>query len=202
MKICSINSQGFSALKQAAIFDSARAHDFVFIQEALVSEAAHIARLSAEWSGPSFWSPALGHWVSVAVLVSPAFPGKIDVWRRDSEGRVISLLVSCGRNKINFINIYAPTNLSDHKTFFENLHDYFISADTIILGGDFNCYEYVLDKCGGNSSPAKYLSNFRCSFNLVDIFRKLHPHSRDVSCLIPIARSVLALINFCVSYSC
>jgi len=116
----------------------------------------------------------------VAVLVSPAFRGKIDVWRRDSEGRVISLLVPCGRNKINFINIYIPTNLADRKTFFENLHRYFISVDSISLG-DFNCYEYVLDKFGGNSSPAKYLSDFRSSFNLVDIFHKLHPRACDVS---------------------
>jgi len=70
------NSRGFSPLKQAAIFDSARAYDFVFIQETLVSEAAHIAHLSAEWLMPSFWSPALGLRGGVAVLVSPSFPGK------------------------------------------------------------------------------------------------------------------------------
>ena len=99
MKICSVNSRGFSALKQAAIFDYARAHDFVFIQEPLVSEAAHIACLNAEWSGPNFWSPALGHREGVALLVLPSFPRKIDVWRRDSEQRVVSLLVSCGSNK-------------------------------------------------------------------------------------------------------
>ena len=116
MKICSINSRGFSALKQAAIFYSARAYDFIFIQETLVSEAAHVARLSAEWLAPSFWSPALGRRGGVAVLVPPSFPGKIDVWCRDSEGRVISLLVFCS-SRINFINIYAPTNLSDRKTF-------------------------------------------------------------------------------------
>jgi len=135
----------------------------------------------------------------VAVLVSPAFPGKIDVWRRL---RGESNQPPRGRNKINFINIYAPTNLADRKTFFENLHDYFISADSIILGGHFNCYVYVLDQFGGNSLPAKYLSDFRSSFNLVDVFHKLHPRFRDVAWFNSDRSIGTRLDKFFVSYFC
>ena len=79
------------------------------------------------------------------------------------------------------MNIYAPTALTERKDFYNHLHEFFIPADFTILGADFNCYERESDRFGGNVSPAKYLSDFRSSFNLVDIWRKLHPQSREVS---------------------
>ena len=83
--------------------------------------------------------------------------------------------------KINLINIYAPTNLTDRKVFFENLHEFFLPADAVVLGGDFNCYKCDLDKFGGNTSLANYLIDFQSTFSLVDVWRNLHPCSRDVS---------------------
>lgn len=57
----------------------------------------------------------------------------------------------------------------------------FLPADFVIIAGDFNCYERDLDKVSGNVSVAKYLSDFRSSFHLVDAFRELHPNSREFS---------------------
>ena len=51
----------------------------------------------------------------------------------------------------------------------------------MIIGGDFNCYEYDSDKFGGNVSLAAYLTEFRNTFNLVDVWHKIHPHSSDLS---------------------
>lgn len=72
---------------------------------------------------------------------------------------------------INLISIYAPTALTDRKTFFDSIHEFFIPADGVIIAGDFNCYERDLDKFGGTCSPAKHLSDFRLTFNFVDAFR-------------------------------
>ena len=131
--------------------------------------------------GPSFWSPAIGRQGGVSVLISENFSGKILHWRKDSAGRVLTLLIQIGACKINFVNIYAPTNLTERKIFFDDLHEFFLPADRRIIGGDFNCYERDLDKYGGNLTPAKYLSDFRSAFNFSDVWRKLHPRSRDVS---------------------
>ena len=137
--------------------------------------------MSSCWSGSSFWSPAIGKQGGVAILISEHFSGKVLSWRKDSGGRIVSLLVSFTDVKYNFINIYAPTNPTDRKSFFESLHEFFLPADFLVIGGDFNCYEFVSDKFGGNVSLAGYLTEFRNAFNLVDVWRKIHPRSREVS---------------------
>ena len=93
-------------------------------------------------------------------------------WRKDANGRILSILLLCGKSKIHVINIYAPTNLSGRKAFF-------FPADFLEIGGDFNCYEHKMDKLGGNISIADYLTDFRSSFGLIDCWRKLHPRSRE-----------------------
>lgn len=57
------------------------------------------------------------------------------------------------------------------------MHDFFIFSDSIITGGDFNCYDCDLDKFDGNVSLATYLSEFKSTFKFVDIWRKLHRRS-------------------------
>ena len=59
---------------------------------------------------------------------------------------------------------------------------FFLPADAIILGGDFNCYEHKFDKFGGNVSIANYLTDFSSTFSFTNIWHNMHPHSRDVSC--------------------
>lgn len=58
---------------------------------------------------------------------------------------------------------------------------FFILADFLILGSDFNCYESDLDKFGGNISTASYLSDFQPSFKLVDIWHKNYCKHREMS---------------------
>lgn len=115
------------------------------------------------------------------VLVSESFEGNVSTWRRDSEGRVISLLIELHSINIDLVAIYAPTSSTDRKTFFESLHEFFLPADGVIVAGDFNCYERDLNKFGWNFSPDSYLSDFRSTFTFVDAFRKLHPRLREVS---------------------
>ena len=90
-------------------------------------------------------------------------------------------MLLCGNSKINVVNIYAPTNLSERKAFLDSLHEFFFPADFLVIGGDFNCYEHEMDKLGGNISIADYLTDFRSSFGLIDFWRKLHPRSRELT---------------------
>lgn len=119
----------------------------------------------------------------MAILVNQNFQGEIVSWRKDADGRIISLLVEIDDFKIKLLCIYAPTNLTDWKLFFETLHEFFLPEDATILGSDFNCYERELDKFGGNVSLANYLTDFRLAFSFEDIWHKLNPRSRDVSWL-------------------
>ena len=177
-KICSINLRGFDTQRENFIFNYGKSFDLVLIQETLVSDPQKIDSLSSRWPGPSFWSPALGRQGGVAVLVNVDFPGKVISWRRDSNGRVLSLIVEINDFRVNVVNVYAPVVLSELKAFFESLHQFFLPAGDVIVGGDFNCYESQLDKFGGNINISKHLTDFRKSFNLIDIWRRNNPSLR------------------------
>ena len=63
----------------------------------------------------------------------------------------MSILISCGKLKLNAISIYAPNMLRSRKDFLRNLHEYLFTGCELIIGGDFNCIDSNLDKYGGNS---------------------------------------------------
>ena len=58
--------------------------------------------------------------------------------------------------------------------FFDNLHEYFLPFDAVIIAGDYNCYDHHLDKFGENFVPTKYLSVLRSTFSLSDAYRRFH----------------------------
>lgn len=151
------------------------------MQETLFSDEKTINEVISRWPGQSFWSPAIGKQGGVGILIRDNFDGKVSSWLKDSSGRIVSVLMEFSQLRINLVNIYAPTNLTERKAFFSHLHHFFIPADGLILGSDFNCYESDLDKFGGNVCTASYLSDFRSSFNLVDIWRKQHRKHREMS---------------------
>ena len=157
----SINLRGFNTCKEGLILNSIWSFDLCFVQETLLSSASSIKHLSSRWPGPSFWSPAIGRRGGVAVLINDKFDGKVLNWRKDPCGRIISLLVDLFDLRINLISIYTQVNPTERKSFFDNLHEYFIPSHSIIVGGDFNCYDSDLDKFGGNVSLATYLSELK-----------------------------------------
>lgn len=79
-------------------------------------------------------------------------------WLKDSCGRVLSLLLKIGTVRVNVLNIYAPTALTERKTFFETLHNFFLPADHVIIGGDYNCYDSELDQFRRECFPRAILS--------------------------------------------
>ena len=196
--LCSINVRGLGPRKRDFVKDYIQKSnvDICCVQETLLSESPP----ASWWPGPSFWSPAMGKQGSVAILISDDFNGKVSQWRKDPDGRVLSILIQFNSFAINLVCIYAPaTCLTDRKVFFETIHEYCFPADAITFAGDFNCYEYKFDKLGGNFAPAKYLSDFRKSLNLVDAWRKLHPRSREYSWFNSVFTLASRLDNFLVS---
>ena len=176
-----LNIRGFgNDAKQRAIFDFVKnSHaDFVCLQETLVNDSL-ISAFRSKWNGPSFWSPALGKQGGTVILVRENSDFEIKKWQRDSSGRIVSILASLGELNFNLVNIYAPTNLTERKCFYEKLHDFFFPNTLKIIAGDFNCVEAASDKHGGIFSPAKDLTDFRTQFRLIDVWRKLHGRHTD-----------------------
>ena len=67
------------------------------------------------------------------------------------------------------------------KSFFLNLHSFFLSG-SLVVGGDFNCFEYRFDKLNAqndNFAGKNELKSFRTDFRLCDVWRKLHPKEKQ-----------------------
>lgn len=134
-----------------------------------------IKSLSYQWRGPSFWSPAIGKQGGVAILISQKFNGNVTTWKKDSNGRVLSLLVEFDNVMINLVNVYAPTNRAERNQFYQSVNSFFFPGSKLIIGGDFNGYDNQRDKLGGNISLCTDLSNIKACFNLIDAWRCKHP---------------------------
>lgn len=89
-------------------------------------------------------------------------------------GGVLVLLLKLTNIVVIQFNVYAVTNLTQRNAFFESLHKYFFPSDSIVIAGNFNCYEYQSEKVRGNLSSAKYLSEFQSGFNLIDAWHCPH----------------------------
>lgn len=173
--------QGFNSRKEHLISDPGFNYDICFVQETQLSCEKSIKDFRSRWRGPSFWSPAAGKQGGVAILIKENFEGKIVSWNKDSGGRILSLLLELPNTRINLINIYAPVNLTERKSFFEDLHKFSLPTDSLVVGGDFNCYDHALDKFGGNISIASYLSEFRSTFKMVDMWHKFNRNVSEMS---------------------
>ena len=179
-KILSLNTRGFTQpfrdhLFHNLFFDA----DIFCFQETQMSNPSFFRCFAEKWRGSCFWSPALGQQGGVMTCFSDSFDYEFVQWKRDTSGRVVSVAIKVNNYCINIVNIYAPTNLTERKVFFGNLHEFLLPSDAIVIAGDFNCYEYQTDKTGGNLSCAKYLANFRSTFHLIDAWHRLNPRSRQ-----------------------
>ena len=163
--------------KTSAIFDLNT--DIIFLQETLAAKAEAIAKFREKWPGESFWSPALGKQGGVAILLSKNFQSSVSQWKKDTSGRILSILLRLGEQRYNFLNIYAPTNPRERKEFFNSLHEYMFPHSIKVIGGDFNSFESELDKFGGNVNTSTDLKEFRTRFQLVDVWRRTHGRAKQ-----------------------
>ena len=82
------------------------------------------------------------------------------------------------------INIYAPCDDPQARRQFITALDCHLTGSSVkVLGGDFNFTEdNSLDKQGGNldrgTDGAAEIRRINHDFNLLDIYRHLHPHQR------------------------
>ena len=153
--------------------------DFVCLQETMISNDHSQNVLAQKWSGPSFWSPAIGRRGGVAILCSPEQRDNVSLWQKDADGRLLSLLISCNDVRVNLVNVYAPTNPTERGVFFQSLDPYFFPNSRLFLAGDFNCYDGSVDKMGGSVSIDARLSDFKSVHFVRDAWRLKHPRERQ-----------------------
>ena len=172
-----INVRGLSENKFSSVVECFRRQglDFCFVQETMISDKRVMDSFSSRWRGPIYWSPAVGRRGGVAVFLTDELRNKITCWKKDADGRVLSILLNCDGVRLNLVNVYAPTVPRQRVPFFQVVHSFFFPHSEYVVGGDFNCYDSPSDKFGGNVSISPVLSNFKSCFSLRDAWRALHP---------------------------
>lgn len=115
------------------------------------------------------------------MFVSPRFQGKISRFIFDVDGRIFSALIHIGDCQLNLVNVYPPNTVAGRRTFFQNLHQYFLSPSRIVAG-DFNCVDNSLDRLRVYNDSLPDKSTFRrflSDRSLIEIWRKQHPRGNS-----------------------
>ena len=64
-------------------------------------------------------------------------------WKKDSHGRIVSLLVRSNDVDVNLVNIYAPTNLAEQKISFDSLSFSLILSFFILSINSFRIFKII-----------------------------------------------------------
>ena len=193
LRLLSLNVNGLNCLvKRQALFAAVlqKGFDVVLLQEThheSESEGLSWAEAGAwphkSWSGPSFWSHGTSSSRGVAVLVREGGLAENPVCTHNSsDGRICSVTFQFLGKTHTVINVYAPSNDTEHKKrfFLQDLLPCLPAHNCrVLVGGDFNCIGSGLDCTQG--SAASRVGGFEGGLqvvthqhNLLDVWRAQH----------------------------
>lgn len=92
-------------------------------------------------------------------------------------------MISLQNLKINLVNIYAPTNPTERKNFFQSISSFVFPNSRLIIAGDFNSYDSALDKMGGSVSIDSHFSELKSVNSLKDAWRYKHAGEKQFTWL-------------------
>ncbi len=138
----------------------------------------------------------------MAILIRKNVPFVHQKTISDINGRYIIVLGSINSKQITLVNLYAPNH--DDLLFFQKVFilNPSISESNIIIGGDFNCVDNVLDRqpsqiASVTSKSNAMLKQYMQSLNIVDIWRILNPQIEIFLFTLMCTSHTRALIFFC-----
>ena len=126
--------------------------NIILMQETHVASLKYKKVIDKEFNCDSYWSFGSNDSRGVAIFILKNFERDIIKFKRDNEGRVISVRLSSNLGNLNIVSSYAPNNVSDRKLFLKNLDNFLIGNCPNIIGSDWNMVENIkLDKVDGNT---------------------------------------------------
>ncbi|KAI8478581.1 hypothetical protein Bbelb_436790 [Branchiostoma belcheri] len=136
---------------------------------------------SRQWGHTAVWSLGTNSARGVGILLSQKWT--LVSSNVDSDGRVISVLISDGVSKFNIVNVYAPSTAGERAVFFSSLHEYMFPNAAPVLAGDFNCVlDPALDRYttstaspGSHTQDVLELRSLVSDLELKDTWRVEHP---------------------------
>ena len=154
--------------------------NIILLQETHVSSLSFKNEIDKIFECESFWSFGESDSRGVGILILKNFERDVKSYKRDNEGRIISVSMTIGSEDIKIISVYAPNQISDRKRFLTNdLDRFLIGTSPIIIGGDWNHVENLKkDKIGGNDARRHegsiIMNKIKQTYNLTDCYRHIH----------------------------
>ena len=122
----------------------------VLFQETHVENLKFKNEVDSFFNCQSLWSFGFNNSCGVATLIIDNFDFKFLSFKKDNDGRAISVKININECMVNIVNVYAPNNLRERKEFFNSSDRYIFGSDMKIIGGDWNFIESLkYDKIGG-----------------------------------------------------
>lgn len=189
LRFCSLNCRGLGDWqKRDLIKQSLKVNQFdvCFLQETHCYSINCAKNFNRQFGGKMFWSFGSSRSKGVGIWFRPGLNFETINIDRDSEGRLLYLLVKINNETVKMLNVYAPVIPRERKQFFNSLDPYLQGKCPTILGGDFNCViDVCLDKCGGSDLYGNLASNnlvHVCeNHHMLDAFRTLYPLKQEYS---------------------
>ena len=120
--------------------------DIIYLQETYWTEEM-IDIIKKEWEGEIILNPGTQHSKGTAVLFHKNITANklnISNTHKSEDGRIVFINITVDEKCLSLINIYAPNNVRDRRSFFVKLEKWitkFSNNNEIIMGGDFNSTE-------------------------------------------------------------
>lgn len=204
IRLISWNVRGMnSPVKRGKVFTHLKSlcGDIYFLQETHIKKSA-VKQLQPAWASQIFQSNFSTKARGVAILIRKNVPFVHTQTISDQNGRYLVVCGTLNLKPVTLVNIYGPN--FDDPVFFKKLFNIIpnMPGSNVIIGGDHNCLmDSKLDKSPSQLNSSKSsttLNTLVQSYNLVDIWRLLHPTGRDFSFFSPVHKSYSRIDYFLI----
>jgi len=216
LNICTWNCNGFYAKsKHFELQQFVLQHNIhiVLLQETHLNNLNNAKYMENILRCKAFWN--FGSYNSRGTAVLFFIDVHVEQFQFDLDGRLMFVDFIYNNSSYRLVNIYAPNNETERKTFFQELIPFLVCNRSIICAGDFNCIvQSKYDKIGGNENRgfvgSDILCNIMSDFKLLDVYRYLYPsvvsttwHSKTISCRLDrfyVSHQIKNSIIECITY--
>ena len=194
LSILSLNARGLrQKIKRENLFYWLKEKNagIIFLQETYWTEEL-LSTVEKEWGAKILLCQGTQHSKGTAILFSEKLNFDLINAHKTEDGRMILINLKIEEKNLTLINIYAPNDLTNRKTFFNKVQKWIsqfaLNKDEMIIGGDFNCVEsHKLDRIETSTYVAdtslKSYMNLKEKLQLSDIWRDMQPNKKQYTYL-------------------
>ena len=189
LRIMSMNCRGLGSQEKrrdVVHYIKNSSFDVVFLQDTHLTNRT-IPFFNTLWKGKCYHSCKSSNSRGSTILIKSSVPHEVLAEKHCPIGNFVILVCKIRSNVYTMISVYGPNE--DNPRFYEILEEHIesIPSENIIFGGDFN---FVMN----HEKDSNYLHDNNCNakaqfistmnkYDLVDIWRQLHPDERQFTWL-------------------